>query len=163
MFTISQIEPDEIKAAKDVLSLTWRDTYEKYFSEEASEKITKKWHNPKFLTSLLKSSNVYFAKALDKKDNIIGVIIVRKNEGNALFLYSLYVHPHYQGKGIGSQLLNSALDHFSAGKKLRVECQKQNTKACGFYLKQGFKIVGEKDEEVEGVKMKTVVFEKKLK
>ncbi|MBI4225778.1 GNAT family N-acetyltransferase [Candidatus Roizmanbacteria bacterium] len=163
MFTISKIDLDEIKAAKDVLSLTWKNTYGKYFSAKAIKKITSRWHAEKLLLKQAKDSDVYFAAAKDKKDVIVGIITVRKVDADTLFMHRIYVNPKFQGMGVGSQLLDSSLKYFSEARKLKLECEKKNNKACAFYLKKGFKIIGEKDDEVEGVRLKTVVFEKELR
>lgn len=162
MIAIQKVKSEEILKVKELLSLTWKDTYGKYYSDEAVEKITSKWHDPKLLKTQLKDPDIYFAKALDEKKNIVGIITLSNVNGETLFLHRLYVHPSSQGRGVGSQLLQSGLNYFSKAKKLKVECEKQNDKACAFYLKKGFKIVEEKNGQLEGVKIKTVIFEKNL-
>ncbi|MBI2051711.1 GNAT family N-acetyltransferase [Candidatus Roizmanbacteria bacterium] len=162
MITVERVKLGEIPQVKKVLSRTWKDTYGSFYSDEAIRKITSSWHSPKVLTAQAKDPKFYFAVAKDKKRNIVGLITVRKLSKDAAFMGRLYVDPSYQRKGIGMHLLKSALRHFSGIKTMKLECEKQNNKACAFYLKQGFKVVGEKGETVEGVTMKTVVMEKKF-
>ncbi len=106
---------------------------------------------------------IFFAAAKNKSGKIVGIITVSKGEEGALLINRLYVHPDFQGQGIGRRLLAAGFDHFPAAKMIRVECEKQNESGCGFYLKQGFKIIGEKNEVVEGVAMTAVEFEKEIK
>lgn len=161
MIIIDKVKPEEILKVKDLLSLTWKDTYGKNYSQEAIEKITSSWHDPKLLTAQAANPDIYFAAA--KEDGkITGVITVRKVDENTARLNRLYIHPGHQGKGIGSKLMSSSLEYFSGVKKLQAQCEKKNGNACAFYLKKGFKIVGERDETIEGTKVQTVEFEKKL-
>ena len=51
------------------------------------------------------------------------------------YLEGLFVLPEYWNRGIGSALLNSALD---GRKELRVQVYAGNTRAVGFYKKRGF-------------------------
>jgi len=51
----------------------------------------------------------------------------------------LFIHPDYRGQGIGKGLLRFAIDELNA------ECldvNEQNPQAIGFYLKQGFEVIG---------------------
>ena len=56
----------------------------------------------------------------------------------------LFVHPDYRGQGIGKCLLMFAINELNAE---RLDVNEQNSQAIGFYLKQGFEVIGrcEKD------------------
>ena len=146
---------------KKLLSETWTTTYGKYYSVEQIDKITREWHHPDNLKKQALDENTYFAVAKDQ-EKIVGLITLKKIDAKTAFLGRIYISHDYQGQGIGSRLLKSAANYFPSLTKLRLECEKQNNKACAFYLKQGFKITSEREELVEGIKMTSVVFEKQI-
>jgi len=155
MISISKVKLEDLPQAKELLSHTWKATYGSYYSDEQIEKVKKEWHNLENLTAQAKDPRTYFAVAKDDNHKIIGLITVLKIDDLTAFMGRIYIHPDYQSKGIGSELLNSAFEHFSTVEKFRVECEKRNNKACTFYLKRGFKIVEEKGNDV--------IFEKIIK
>ncbi|WP_426349917.1 GNAT family N-acetyltransferase [Alloiococcus sp. CFN-8] len=73
---------------------------------------------------------------------VVGIIAYNEEEIN-----QLYVHIDYQGKGIGTVLLNKA--KAQAKDKLRLYTFEVNKKAQRFYEKNGFKIIGRGHENEE--------------
>ncbi len=63
---------------------------------------------------------------------------------NRLMVTELWVHDSLQGKGIGKRLMDKAKEIAAAQKRraLILETQSCNTKAIGFYLHQGFELIG---------------------
>lgn len=162
MLNITKVKLEEIIGVKNLLSFTWRDTYGKHYSQEAIKKITSNRHDLKLLTQQANDPDIYFAVAKEN-GKIVGLITVRKMGENTVMMFRLYIHPDHQGKGIGSRLMQSSYEYFPTIKTIKAECEKQNSKACSFYLKKGFKIVGEKDELMEdGLERKMVEFEKEI-
>ena len=158
---IEAIQPEDIPMVKNLLSETWKATYGKDYPPEVIEKITSDWHAPEKLLAQSRDKNIYFAAA--KVDRVIaGIITVRRNADNSLFMSRIYVDPRYQGQRIGTKLMESAFAYFPGATVMRLECEKQNTAACGFYLKQGFRKIKEKEETIKGITMKTVEYEKQL-
>ena len=51
----------------------------------------------------------------------------------------LFIHPDYRGLGIGKCLLMFAINELNAE---RLDVNEQNPQAIGFYLKQGFEVIG---------------------
>ncbi len=161
MINIEKVPPEEILEVKNLLSYVWKDTYGALYPPDIIEKITSIWHDPKALVQQAANPDTFFAVAKEE-GKIVGLITVRKIDENTAFMSRLYIHPRHQRKGIGAHLMNAALKRFPSIKLLRLECEKQNDKACAFYTKQGFKIVGEKEEVVEGFPVKTVEMEKNV-
>lgn len=52
------------------------------------------------------------------------------------FIHHFYVDQKYQGKGVGSLLLNAAIQETLL--PITLKCLEQNTKAVAFYRKKGF-------------------------
>ena len=73
-------------------------------------------------------------------NNVIGFLAANKN-----MVAQLYVHINYQGKGIGTQLIEIAKQNSDG--RLRLFTFKSNIKAQRFYEHHGFKIIGQGFEE----------------
>lgn len=58
----------------------------------------------------------------------------------------LFIDPPYRGRGLGKRLLWYAIDHLNAE---ALDVNEQNAQAVGFYLCQGFEVVGR--SEVDGM------------
>lgn len=71
------------------------------------------------------------------------------------FIHNLFVHPDFSGKGVGTQLVNHAIEKM--GKPVRLKCVSENHKALGFYEKSGWKKVVE--EGNPGEKYWVLVYE----
>ena len=59
----------------------------------------------------------------------------------------LFIHPDYRGLGIGKCLLMFAINELNAE---RLDVNEQNLQAVGFYLKQGFEVVGRSEKDGMG-------------
>ncbi|MBV4456245.1 MULTISPECIES: GNAT family N-acetyltransferase [Pseudomonas] len=56
----------------------------------------------------------------------------------------LFIDPKYHGQGLGRQLLRYAIEHMNADE---LEVNEQNPQALGFYLKQGFEVIGRTEHD----------------
>ena len=56
----------------------------------------------------------------------------------------LFIDPHYRGQGLGRQLLSYAIEHMNADE---LDVNEQNPQALGFYLKQGFEVIGRTEHD----------------
>jgi ribosomal protein S18 acetylase RimI-like enzyme len=162
MITIHKVQQADIPEVKYVLSHTWKDTYGSFLSEKTIDKVTTIWHDPEALASQAQHPDTYFAIAKDTSGKIVGLITVRKIDDKAIFMNRLYIHPDHQRQGIGSKLYESAIKNFPTAKVMRLEVEEENKKGLSFYLKQGFREVERKIDEIEGETLKTIVMEKTL-
>lgn len=78
-------------------------------------------------------------KTFIAKDNnkVVGILVVIRGEANNR-IGQLYVLPEYQGKGIGTQLMEKGLDWLGSDKNIEFEVATYNTSAISFYKKFGF-------------------------
>ena len=160
--TIHRAQPDDIPEAKQLLSETWIDTYGSYLSERAIQRVTSVWHDPKRLAAEAQHPQIYFAIAKEASGQIIGLTTVRQLDDEVIFMSRLYVHPTYQRKGIGAQLLHAAIEAFPGAKRLRLEVEAQNRKGRAFYRKHAFHEIGTRSISIEDDVLDGLVMERAL-
>jgi ribosomal protein S18 acetylase RimI-like enzyme len=92
----------------------------------------------------------------DEQDEVIGLIVGDEGD-NALLpncgeIGALYVHPEYQGRGVGRRLLQAAVRFFTAQgiTALMIGCLNTNTPAAGFYAAMGGQVIGTRDGDEYG-------------
>ena len=56
----------------------------------------------------------------------------------------LFIHPDYRGHGVGKSLLMFAINELNA---IELDVNEQNPQAIGFYLKQGFEVIGRSETD----------------
>ncbi|KAF5075060.1 putative N-acetyltransferase YjaB [anaerobic digester metagenome] len=76
---------------------------------------------------------------------------------NEEMLAALFVHPFFQGNGIGKQLLQFAMEQSDS---LVLSVYKENKRAMDFYRKQGFEAVQEQVDKHTGMPEVIMVWEK---
>ncbi|MFJ4346855.1 GNAT family N-acetyltransferase [Pseudomonas sp. NPDC089401] len=59
-------------------------------------------------------------------------------------VHMLFVAPAYRGQGVGKRLLHHATDELNAD---RLDVNEQNPQALGFYLHEGFEVVGRSETD----------------
>ncbi len=151
--TISKIIPEDALGIREVLRDTWiatypnkelgiteadiADSYKDLFTEESIKQFQERIRN--FPDSI----QTFVAK---DGDRIMGVcrVIIEKDSNE---LKMLYVHPEYQGKGIGKALWEESKKLFNENNRIFVNVATYNNQAIKFYEKLGFKDTGKRFEE----------------
>ena len=95
------------------------------------------------LESYIKSTTTFFGYHI--KDKIVGIIEVSSNE-KTTHINSLVVSPHFFRQGIGRQLIQHILQHFSS-KVFTVETGLENIPASTLYKNFGFKEIRQWDTD----------------
>lgn len=90
------------------------------------------YFRPLILNTYLDAVELRCAK--NKQGEILGFLGVANHN-----LEMLFIHPDNRGKGIGSKMLDYAIEELQVQK---VDVNEQNEQALGFYLKHGFEVVG---------------------
>lgn len=90
----------------------------------------------------LNKGGMFFVLKVDGK--VVGTVAII-NRGDVAELKRLYVEKQYQGQGLGSQLLDTAIQYCQKEgfNKIEFETNKKFTKAHILYEKRGFKTVRE--------------------
>lgn len=79
-----------------------------------------------------------------------------------VILYSLYVHPHWLGKGIGSALLDAVIVAYPQAKAVRLEVLRDNTGAIAWYQAKGFTSYGDTPHATGTADVPSVYMDKSL-
>jgi ribosomal protein S18 acetylase RimI-like enzyme len=95
-------------------------------------------------------------------DNILGYCVLKKTpEGG--YLNAIYVIPGSTNQGVGTKLMNQALNWFKSENRVYLTVANYNHRAIGFYQKFGFKIshkIPEPFKIIDGVFIPLVEMEK---
>ena len=162
MITVQPAKVDEVSEIKQVLSLTWTDTYGPFFPAEVIQKVTSLWHSPETLAAEIKNDRVFFHVAKDDQGAIVGLLTAGRPSDEIVSIGRLYVLPGSQRQGIGGKLLDACVAAYPGVQKLVLEVEAQNEKGLAFYRKQGFREESRKEEELEGIALTAVEMEKQL-
>ena len=125
-FPVSKIEPSEYPEVVELWEASVRATHDFLKEEDIL------FFKPLILNEYLKAVDLNCVR--DGKGVILGFSGVAGGK-----LEMLFVHPDHAGKGIGKCLLDHAIKNHSV---IKVDVNEQNPKALGFYLKNGFEIIG---------------------
>jgi ribosomal protein S18 acetylase RimI-like enzyme len=129
-----------------IQSQTWLDSYineERGITREQIQAKVDQWNkngDERIREEMNKSgAHTWVAK---EEDRVVGFTSVLKGvEANTL--EALHVLPEYQGQGIGTKLLQKAMEGLGDGKSIRIEVVAYNVRAQKLYKKFGFKVMGE--------------------
>ena len=160
MVRIEPAKVEDVLEIKQVLSETWRATYQSFLSQATIDKVTAVWHSPERLAREIQDPRIYFGVARSDTGAIIGLTTLGKMSDELVVLARLYIHPPYQRQGIGSQLLQAGVRAFPAVRTIRLEVEANNQSAYTFYQHHGFREIDSKEERVEGDVIQVKVMEK---
>jgi ribosomal protein S18 acetylase RimI-like enzyme len=141
-FIISDAIPDDVPEMLSVRRITWLATYpNRHYGISANDlKDNLDKINADSLIRWQKriaedtSSHTWFAKF---QSRIIGFVSASKDK-DCNHIRALYILPDYQGKGIGKQLMQTALGWLGNNLKISLDVVTYNEKAINFYRKFGF-------------------------
>jgi ribosomal protein S18 acetylase RimI-like enzyme len=128
---------DEGEAVHRVLWESWFSAYHGIFGPERTAQL--------FQRSNSKDAIVYAIAYLPKGfvvaeagGEIIGVAFGSCGTFGRVFLYSLYMHPSWQRRGVGRVLLEHLWEVFPAGASMKLEVLEKNVDGIRFYESLGF-------------------------
>ncbi|WP_307892486.1 GNAT family N-acetyltransferase [Bacillus swezeyi] len=153
-FNIHKMEKKDIRQVQQVAKASWNHTYEGMIPFDVQEKFLQKAYNDERMQQRLEHSLILVSEADGKIIGFANCSFVR--EGGEANLAAIYLYPEYQGKGIGTALLEEGIKHLEGVKKLFVEVEKDNRNGKHFYQAKGFEDVSEYEEDFEGHILKTV-------
>ncbi len=125
----------------NILSSAWKKAYKDIVPKKEFYILSERKHKKQQFFKLFedKENNIYFKIYNDEP---VGMINFSKHKivNNAMYIMQLYIHPDFQGKKIGTELLNFA-EEFSkeiGSKKVLLNTLEKNFVARKFYEKHGY-------------------------
>lgn len=149
--TFRQSVPDDVYGIREVQRITWLNTYPNEEAGITAQDIKDKFKNDTTVEGMQKieenkkkydNPNLLTTVAVDE-NKIIGFCVAGKENENGR-IQAIYLCPKYQGKGIGSKLIQAALAYLQNVKSIYLNVVAYNTKAIIFYKKHGFVETGKK-------------------
>ena len=137
MFVRTASERD-LAAVRALLVETWHATYDAIYGVERVTEITDDWHSIASLRAQMGRPNSEFLVADNGKEIGGMAYAAASTDPKLVMLHQLYVHPSFQGKGIGKMLLDEIEDNFPDARTLRLEVEAENKSALAFYRASGF-------------------------
>jgi len=154
--------PVDAEQVYEIFKQTWLSTYQNIelditaedilgrYPPEKREQTIKEWQE--FYGMLQRDfqkseTKVWITKAGEGVSaEVLGVVTV--DEIDPQRVGALYVPSKWQGQGIGSQLMQHALDYIGPDKPSQLNVASYNSRAIKFYESLGFKVVGKVPDEV---------------
>ncbi|MCK5096797.1 MAG: GNAT family N-acetyltransferase [Desulfobacteraceae bacterium] len=142
---IQEIKKNDFQNLAALAIQVWLHTYAKDGIQDKLSKFVFTQFTPEYFESIYKSKNQDLLAAIID-DHLVGFITIDLdsccgiNDFQGYEVVTLYVQEYFQGKGIGTQLLNSVMDKH--GSKLWLHTWIHNDQGIAFYQNFGFKNTG---------------------
>lgn len=153
-FTIRKMEKKDTKQVQHIAKTSWNATYEGIIPREIQERFLKVAYSDEMMVRRLKHSIMFVAEEDGKVvgfANYSPVIENGKTELTAIYLY-----PAYQGKGIGTALINKGITSLRNVKEIYINVERDNKIGTTFYEAKGFEVISEFDDDFDGHILKTI-------
>ena len=155
----------ELPLVRQVADVVWPVTFRPILSEEQVAFMMEMMYAPAVMEREY-DEGVQFRGVFDG-DRPVGYLITGPcaDKAAAMKLHKCYLLPEYQGKGLGSRMLQTAISlaREAGYKSLRLNVNRQNEKAIRAYLRNGFKVVESVDNPIgKGFYMNDYVMETTL-
>lgn len=151
---IREFQPSDTEAIRTLFYNTIRDVNSRDYSAKQIEVWSSSAMNDQFWQQRLQSSLVYVAEL---ENQIVGFASLKRNGYLDLF----YCHSQFQGKGIGSKLLNQ-LEQVARSLHIERLFTEASITAKPFFERRGFDVVRSQQVELRGVLFRNFVMEKIL-
>ena len=149
---IRHAKKNELQLIRKIAFYTWPNAYADILSDDQLAYMLKMMYNLDVLASQQDQLKHHFILAFDEAENELGFACYSKElDYPAKYqLHKLYILSTQQGKKIGTMLLDFVLKEIKKKKEkavIELNVNRQN-KAVNFYLKKGFSIIREEDNDI---------------
>ncbi|WP_226675019.1 GNAT family N-acetyltransferase [Mesobacillus jeotgali] len=158
--TIRNMQYVDTKQVQSIAKTTWNATYEGIIPLEVQNNFLKANYSDESMIQRIERSIVYVAEVEGKVVGFANYSKVR--DGGKVELAAIYLHPEFQGKGIGTALIQQAVRDLKGIIEIYINVEKDNKIGMNFYEAKGFEIVKESDSEFDGHILKQVRMLKKV-
>ena len=104
------------------------------------------YKSEQFHKKMMNVSKAFYKIVINKK--IIGGFFIFDKEKTHCYIGRIFIDPEYHRNGYGTKSMNFLFDSFSNIKKWSLETPPWNTRTKKFYLKLGFNIIKETEEDI---------------
>ena len=153
-FIIREMKLEDIYQVQQVAKKSWKSTYQGIIPLVIQERFLKAAYNDEMLQNRLENSFIWVSEVNRKIVGFANFSPVQE-EGKTE-LTAIYLNPEYQGKGIGTALLNEGIKKLKGVNELFINVEKDNTIGTTFYKAKGFRAFSEFDDDFDGHILKTV-------
>ena len=138
-FNIRIITQDELPHIREIAHRTWPISYKEMISDDQICYMLEKMYSDDALRLQMTFENATFFLLSSESENVGFASCGPSSNLDVFKLHKLYVLPHFQKSGVGSQLLNCCLDfaRLNGAKEIFLQVNRSNS-AIDFYCKHGF-------------------------
>jgi ribosomal protein S18 acetylase RimI-like enzyme len=165
---IRYAQKNELHLIRKIAFETWPVAYGNILSDDQLAYMLKMMYDLDVLTSQQEQLNHHFILAFDEFGNEMGFASYSKDIDDLTskyLLHKLYILPNQQGKKIGTMLLDFVINEIKKREEIsaiQLNVNRYNN-ALNFYLKHGFSIRHEEDNDIgAGYFMNDYVMQKEL-
>ena len=153
MLTFSPAAPADAPLLGQLRQRCWAATYRGIYPDEMIDQFDHAWHETRDLARI--ASPDFDVRIIREEGAAIGYIVIR--HGDPPQLYSLYLLPEYQRRGVGRAAFQRMADYCAERNRpyFLCQCQPENAPALAFYHRMGGVIVAQ-DEGNEEAYMNSV-------
>lgn len=146
--TIRNMNKEDINQVQTVAKTSWNSTYEGIIPLELQERFLNTAYSDEMMVKRLNGSSLYVAEIGGEIVGFANFSPVRENR--EVELGAIYLLPEYQGKGIGTALLQEGIKNVNGAKSVKISVEKENKSGTNFYHAKGFEVLSEFDDNLEG-------------
>jgi RimJ/RimL family protein N-acetyltransferase len=130
-FDIREMNSGDIKQVQQVAKRSWNYTYGGIIPLEIQKSFLKSAYNDEMMQRRLESSFIYISEVDGKIVGFANFSPV-KEEGKTELL-AIFLNPEFQGKGLGTALLNKGIKNLEVAKEVFINVEKENNIGTTFY------------------------------
>lgn len=154
---IREMRASDAKSIRAIAKDAWRATYSSFIPEEIQNQVLEEAYSESEMTNRFQNFSNLVA---EENGQILGyAFLTDKKSDKQLFLESLYIHPSFQGRGIGRRLLHKGISMFPKATAVSLTVYKGNPNLT-FYEKEGFKVMNENRGDFFGHPVTFILMEK---
>lgn len=145
-FLVRAMQENDIKQVQYVAKVTWNTTYKGIIPLAIQDKFLGAAYSDELMHKRLNHSDLYIAAC---NYLVIGFanFYYLKEQGE-VELGAIYIHPAFQGRGIGTALLNKGINKLKSAVKIFIDVEKENIIGVNFYIAKGFDVLHEFEDNL---------------
>jgi len=143
----------DIKSVQNIAELAWHATYDGIIPRDIQDDFLKSAYSESMMKKRMKKSMFFVSEA---EGEVVGFAQFTSPEKGKTGLTAIYLYPEYQGKGIGTALLEEGIRGLGRVNEIYLNVERDNHPARRFYEAKGFEVVTEFTEDFGGHVLNTV-------